>query len=87
MAQSSSIWNKKRKEIIEDPIDTRWLHDSLIEDFEEARKARKTWDGPFPSKTFTIPSQDLLNPLKVYMSNVIIIFFPVKMPSANDVAQ
>ena len=50
---------------MEDPVDTKWLQDSLVEDFAEARK---TWDGPLPSKTFTIPSQDLLNPLKVYMS-------------------
>ena len=69
---------------MEDPVDTKWLQDSLVEDFAEARK---TWDGPLPSKTFTIPSQDLLNPLKVYMSNAIILFFPGKMPSANDVAQ
>ena len=58
---------------MEDPVDTKWLQDSLVEDFAEARK---TWDGPLPSKTFTIPSQDLLNPLKVYMSNAIILFFP-----------
>ena len=69
---------------MEDLVDTKWLQDSLVEDFAEARK---TWDGPLPSKTFTIPSQDLLNPLKVYMSNAIILFFPGKMPSANDVAQ
>ena len=51
MVQSSSIWNKKRKEIIEDPVATKWLQDSLVEDFAEARK---TWDGLLPSKTFTI---------------------------------
>ena len=79
MAQSSSAWNKKRKEIIEDSVDTKWLQDNLVEDFAEDRK---TWDGPLPSKTFTTPSQDLLNPLKVYMSNAIILFFLGK----NDVA-
>ena len=84
MAQSSSVWNKKRKEIIEDSVDTKWLQDSLVEDFAEARK---TWDDPMPSKTFTIPSQYFLTPLKVYMPNAIIHFFPRKMPSANDVAQ
>ena len=76
MAQSSFVWNKKRKEITEDLVDTKWLQDSLVEEFAEARKA---WDGPFPSKTFTIPSQDSLNSLKVYMSNDIILFFPRKM--------
>ena len=69
---------------MEDPVDTKWRQNSLVEDFAEARK---TWDDPLPSKTFTIPSQDLLNPLKVYMPNAIILFFPGKMPSANDMAQ
>ena len=46
MSQSASIWNKKGKEIIEDHVDTKWLQDSLVEDFADARM---TWDGPFPS--------------------------------------
>ena len=84
MAQSSFVWNKKRKEIIEDPVYTKWLQDSLVENFVEAKN---TWDGPLPSKTFTISSHDLLNHLKVYMSNGIILFFPGKMPFANDLTQ
>ncbi|MCO5569421.1 hypothetical protein L7F22_023133 [Adiantum nelumboides] len=56
----------------------------LYEDFEEARQA---WNGQAPALEVRIPVQDLMDPVAQYTMNAVILFFPGKMLTAQDVGQ
>ncbi|MCO5560373.1 hypothetical protein L7F22_013986 [Adiantum nelumboides] len=60
------------------------IKDCLHEDFEDARCA---WEGPAPSMEVRIPVQELMDPVAQYALNAVILFFPGKMPTAQDVGQ
>ncbi|MCO5582338.1 hypothetical protein L7F22_036232 [Adiantum nelumboides] len=64
--------------------DTSEIKSCLYEDFEEARKA---WNGQVPILEVRIPVQDLMDAVAQYAMNAVILFFPGKMPTAQDVGQ
>ncbi|MCO5550966.1 hypothetical protein L7F22_004461 [Adiantum nelumboides] len=60
------------------------IKDCLHEDFEDARRA---WEGPAPDMEVRIPVQELMDPVAQYALNAVILFFPGRMPTAQDVGQ
>ncbi|MCO5554978.1 hypothetical protein L7F22_008517 [Adiantum nelumboides] len=60
------------------------IKECLSKDFADARN---TWEGQPPETEVVIPVQQLIDPVAQYALNVVILFFPGKMPSAQGVGQ
>ncbi|MCO5549409.1 hypothetical protein L7F22_002880 [Adiantum nelumboides] len=58
--------------------------DCLLENFTNARQS---WEGDLPPLEVDVQLDDLVDPLLQYASNAVIMFFPGRMPPAQDVAQ
>lgn len=85
MESPEQVVYKRRKAMDTSNLDAMSLiKECLHEDFEEARCA---WEGPAPVMEVRIPVQELMDPVAQYALNAVILFFPGKMPTAQDVGQ
>ena len=64
--------------------DAQFVFDALYDDFVESRQK---WSDLPPAFNFKIKLPSIVSPLRKYSERGIIIFFPGRMPSAQDVAQ
>lgn len=54
---------------------------------DEFRQSKEAWAKPPPAIKYKVKLPSLVSPLKKLSQSTVIIFFPGKLPSANDVAQ
>lgn len=57
---------------------------ALLDDFSDSHK---DWNQPEPTFCFDIPLPSVVSPLMRFSENAAVIFFPGKMPQANEVSQ
>ncbi|MCO5551078.1 hypothetical protein L7F22_004575 [Adiantum nelumboides] len=76
---------KRRKQVDLSSMDAaNIIKECLSEDFADARN---TWEGQHPETEVVIPVQQLMDPVAQYALNAVILFFPGKMLSGQDVGQ
>ncbi|MCO5563803.1 hypothetical protein L7F22_017451 [Adiantum nelumboides] len=82
---SEDVVYKRRKQVDYNSMDAaKLVKECLSEDFADARQA---WEGQETTTEVVIPVQYLMDPVAQYALNAVILFFPGKMPSAQDVGQ
>lgn len=64
--------------------DVHYVFDMLKEEFQHSQKE---WAKPPPTIKYKLKLPSLVTPLRKLSQTAVIIFFPGKLPSANDVVQ
>ena len=70
--------------IKQDSSDAQFVYEALCEDFVDSHAK---WKDPPSSFSYKIKLPTIVSPLRRYSEKGIILFFPGKLPSAQEVAQ